>query len=116
MSAKQDYWSECIAIAAEECGLTLTPEQLECLADGAERGHEYYGDSFYSPPDGDRIGDVEREWKAKVKALEDEHARYVRNAEAAVKLALGTYDDAVVSIESHGEVLRHGGGLPVRIQ
>ncbi len=84
MSAKRDYWSECIAIAAEECGLTLTPEQLECLADGAESGHEHYGMAFYSPPPSDRLNDIEREWKAKLKAQQDEHERYMRNAETAV--------------------------------
>lgn len=25
-----DYWKECIGIAADECGLVLTDEQLNC--------------------------------------------------------------------------------------
>ena len=55
MTAKQDYWQECISIAAEECALKLTPEQLDCLASSAEAGHEHYGMAFYSPPESDRI-------------------------------------------------------------
>lgn len=65
-----DYWKECISIAAEECDLTLTSEQLEYLAGSAESGHEHYGMAFYSPPASDRYNEIEREWKAKYKALE----------------------------------------------
>lgn len=39
MSRDLDYWKECIAIAAEECDLKLTEEQLQCLADSASAGH-----------------------------------------------------------------------------
>lgn len=109
MTATQDYWAECIAIAAEECGLTLTTEQLEYLAGAAESGHEHYGMAFYSPPWSDRMADIEREWKAKLKAQQDEHERYVRNAEQAVKQALRVHRDDPVTIGEHGEVLRHGG-------
>lgn len=109
MSAKQDYWQECISIAADECDLKLTPEQLDCLASAAESGHEHYGMSFYSPPASDRISDIEDEWKAKMKAQQGEHERYVRNAETAVKQALRAHRDDQVSIGEYGEVLRHGG-------
>lgn len=109
MSEKRNYWSECIAIAAEECGLTLTPEQLECLAGGAEGGHEHYGMAFYSPPASDRIGDIEREWKKKVADLEARLAKYQDDAETAVKQALRLRRDDHVTIGAHGEVLRHGG-------
>ena len=113
MTAQRDYWSECISIAAEECGLTLTTEQRDYLADAAESGHEHYGMAFYSPPDSDRIGDIEREWKAKLKAQQAEHERYVNNAETAVKQALRVHRDDQVTIGSHGEVLRHGGRTEV---
>lgn len=109
MSAKQDYWVECIANAAEECGLVLTPEQLECLASGAESGHEHYGMAFYSPPASDRIDDIEREWKKKVADLEARLATYRDNAEIAVKQALRLRRDDNVTIGAHGEVLRHDG-------
>lgn len=41
-----EYWKECISIAADECGLVLTEEQLECLASSVEGGHENYGMAF----------------------------------------------------------------------
>ena len=109
MSAKQDYWQECISIAAEECDLKLTPEQLDCLASAAESGHDHYGMAFYSPPSSERINDIEREWKAKLKAQQDEHERYVHNANTAVKQALRIHRDDPVTIGAYGEVLRHGG-------
>ena len=43
-----DYWTECIETAADECGLLLTAEQLECLAGAAESGHQYYGQAYPS--------------------------------------------------------------------
>jgi hypothetical protein len=57
----RDYWAECVAIAANDCGLTLTEEQLQCLAGAMESGHEHYGLAFYTPPASDRISDVQRE-------------------------------------------------------
>lgn len=59
---KRDYWAESMAIAAEECGLVLTPEQLEYLAGAAESSHEHYGMAFYSPPASDRIAQLQREF------------------------------------------------------
>lgn len=109
MSAEQDYWSECISLAAEECDLTMTAEQLECLADSVAAGHECYGMAFYSPPASDRLSDIEREWKAKLAALQGEFDAYRNNAETAVKKALRQHSDAQVTIGAYGEVLRHGG-------
>ena len=109
MTAQLDYWKECIAIAAEECELALTPEQLNYLAEAAESGHEHYGMAFYSPPPSDRLNDIEREWKAKLKAVQDDHERYVRNSETAIKQALRVHRDDQVTIGEYGEVLRHGG-------
>ena len=115
MSSEKDYWQECIAIAAEECELTLTREQLDCLASAAESGHDHYGMAFYSPPASDRISDIEGEWKAKLKAQQAEHERYVRNAETAVKQALKVHRDDPVVIGEYGEVTLCG-GRSVRIQ
>lgn len=56
-----NYWRDCISEAAEACGLTLTIEQLQCLAEGASGGHECYGMAFYSPPAGEYLtGENER--------------------------------------------------------
>jgi len=109
MNAHNDYWKDCISEAADECDLKLTPEQLDCLAGAAESGHDHYGMAFYSPPWSDRMSDIESEWKAKLKAQQEEHERYVRNAETAVKRALRQHSDAQVTIGEYGEVLRHGG-------
>jgi hypothetical protein len=108
MTAQRDYWQECIAIAAAECDLKLTPEQLDCLASSAEAGHEHYGMAFYSPPPSERLSE-------KLKALQAEFDAYRGHAEVAVKQALRLHRDDHVSIEQHGEVLMHG-GRTVRIQ
>lgn len=109
MSEKKDYWKECISIAADECDLILTDEQLDYLASSAEGGHENYGMAFYSPPASDRIIAIEREWKARLKVKQDELDKYMQNAEIAVKQALHVSQDTQVTIGSYGEVLRHGG-------
>lgn len=115
MSEHKDYWKDCIAEAAGECGLNLTPEQLDCLAGGAEGGHEHYGMAFYSPPWSDRMGDIQRESTDKLKRLQAEYDKYKRNAETAIKQALRVHLDDPVTIGERGEVLRHG-GRTVRIQ
>ena len=105
----KDYWAECISIAADECGLELTSEQLDMLAGSVQGGHENYGMAYYSPPPSERINSIEAEWKAKYRALEAEFERYRGKAEAAVGKALRQYTDANISIGEHGEVFRHGG-------
>lgn len=109
MSAKQDYWSECIALAAEECGLVLTSEQLKALAGAAEIGHENYGMAFYTPPLSDRIASVDREWKDKLRAKEAELDRYQVGAETAIKTALRMHRDSNVSINYDGSVYKTDG-------
>ena len=104
-----DYWKEFISLGAEECELALTSEQLAMLAESVQGGHENYGMAFYSPPASDRLNDIEREWKTKLKRLQDEHDAYRNNAETAVKRALRQHDDSLVTIGEYGEVLRHDG-------
>ena len=48
MSA-ENYWFECIAEAASECGLTLSDDQVRFLAQAAEGAHDHYGQAFYRP-------------------------------------------------------------------
>lgn len=110
-----DYWKECISTGAEECGLELTDEQLECLAGSAQGGHEHYGMAFYSPPWSERMDDIEGEWRKKYSELQAEFDRYRGNAEKAVGRALRQYADANISIGDHGEVFRHD-GRSTRIQ
>lgn len=65
MSAELDYWRECVSIAAEECDLEMTAEQLNALAESVQAGHEYYGMSFYQPesPYPSEIERLEKELK-----------------------------------------------------
>lgn len=104
-----DYWKECIVIAADDCDLEMTPEQLEYIADSVSSGHEHYGMAFYSPSSSDRINDIEEEWKRRLKALQAEFDAYRNNAEVAVKRALKVHRDDCITIGEYGEVLRHDG-------
>ena len=104
-----DYWEECLASSFDEHGVSVTAEQLKSIAEDVQGGHENYGMAFYSPPASDRLNEVEREWKQKYDALIRDFEKYRGNAETAVKVALHQYSDAQVSIESNGEVFRHGG-------
>jgi len=108
-----DYWKECIAIAADECGATLTAEQIEEIAESVQGGHENYGMAFYSPPATDRYSQIEREWQARLDAKQAELDDYRNNAETAIKKALRQQSDALVTIGEYGEVLRHGGRTEV---
>jgi hypothetical protein len=71
-----EYWKETLAIAAEECALVLTDEQLTALAEAAQGSHENYGMAFYSPPSTDRLSEIEDGWRKKVKQAEAEAERY----------------------------------------
>lgn len=59
---RDQYWDECISIAADECGLVLTKEQLDCLSGSVRGGHENYsmasGDDVASS---NRYAELERE-------------------------------------------------------
>lgn len=108
-----DYWKECISLAADECGVVLTGEQLTEIAESVKGGHENYGMAFYSPPASDRYSQIEREWQAKLDAKQAELDAYRDNAETAIKKALRQHSDAQVTIGECGEVLRHGGRTEV---
>ena len=55
------------------------------------------------------MDDIEKEWKEKLKAKDQELERYRANAETAVKRALRQHSDANVSIGEYGEVTRYDG-------
>ena len=38
-----DYWKESLASAAEDCGLVMTDEQLDFMADAMKGSYECYG-------------------------------------------------------------------------
>ena len=104
MSRDHDYWAESLAIAAEECDppVTLTKEQLAYMAEAMSSAHEHYGMAFYSPPPSDRINDIEREWKRKLKEAQDELEQYRGYAEKAVVRVAGLPSHAKVFIDRYG--------------
>lgn len=109
MSNDLSYWNECIEIAAEECGLTMTAEQRSAIAENVSNWHENYGMAFYSPPSSERYDAIEREWKQKYEALKAEFEAYRGNAEKAVHRAFRLHRDTTVSIGAHGSVEGHDG-------
>lgn len=113
--SKADYWEETIAIAADECGLSLTKEQIGYLAGAAEASHDNYGLAFYSPSASDFYAGVERDWERKYNALQKEFDTYRNNAESAVKIALHRSSNDSVSIGEYGEVTLYS-GRTVRLQ
>lgn len=70
-----DYWEECISIAADECGLTLTKDQLECLASYVVGGHENYGMAFGHDCIPNPLNTEVESLKRRIKELEEEHER-----------------------------------------
>ena len=109
MSSDISYWSECIETAAEECGLQMTQEQRQTIAENVSSWHENYGLAFYSPPSSERYDAIEREWKQKYVALEAEFESYRGNAEKAVHRAFRLHRDTQVSIGANGTVEGHNG-------
>jgi hypothetical protein len=100
---RSDYWEECVQVAAEECGATLTHEQIEYIAQAAQSCHENYGMAFYSPPAGDRISAIERECRAKVKNAQDEADR-IRSDFVANVCMRRRCDPSDVILEGGGHV------------
>lgn len=109
MRNTSDYWQECIAVAAEECELTLNKEQLEYIADAVENSHENYGMAFYSPPNSDRLEAIKREEDFRFNQLKQEFETYKSNAEKAMKTALQMHFDDKISISEYGDVFVHNG-------
>jgi hypothetical protein len=108
-NAKIGYWKECIGQAAGECGLTMTDEQLMCLAQSAKDGHECYETGFHSPQY-DRTPDVGQELKSKYKMLERKFEDYKISAEAEVRRALRLGGGTGISISSSGKIERYSKG------
>jgi molecular chaperone GrpE (heat shock protein) len=101
-----DYWKESLSIAAEECELVLTDEQLGYLARAMEGSHDNYGLAFYQPPSSDRLNSVNREWQRRYDALQRELEEYRDRAEKAVKRVAKLPSDAKISIDKFGYVER----------
>lgn len=100
----QQYWEECLSIAAEENDIVLSSDQLAILAEAASAGHENYGYAFYSPPASDRIHEIEREAKAKLDSKQRELDKLESDAANAIRKAHGLYPETIISFGRNGEV------------
>lgn len=113
-----EYWEEAVAIAFEEADAWpaydgLTKEQRDFIGKSLAGSHENYGMAHYTPPPSDRLNQIDREWEAKLKAVQRDFDAYREDAETAVRKALRQRVDTQVSIGKHGEVFRHGGRTEV---
>jgi hypothetical protein len=104
MSGPIDYWKECISVGAEECGLPISQEQIDYIAERAMYAHEEYGMAFYTPPATDRVSDMKREFNEKIEKEQRENERFRKNAENAIKSSLKLSQDSRISIDDNGEV------------
>lgn len=109
MRTTLDYWKECISHAADECGLSLTAEQIDTMATAVQVGHENYHMAFYSPPSTDRLKEMEKEYNKILIAKEIELETFKAKSNLALKKALNQYDDVNLVVGEHGEVYRCGG-------
>ena len=98
-----DYWTECIVIAADECGLALTEEQLECLSGSVEGWHENYGMSFGHDCIPNPMSSEVEELKAEIRKLEESHKRQLYGIKKGVAQRRNV-DPHDVHIEDDGHV------------
>ncbi|WGL99126.1 hypothetical protein QE177_04390 [Arsenophonus sp. aPb] len=101
-----ECWKESIVIGAEECGLQLTKEQVECLAGSVEGTFENYSLAHSYPSPSDIAQTNNDVWERKYKELETKFRLYKQEAECAVKTILEMPSHAEISIENDG-VIRH---------
>lgn len=104
---RKSYWIECVVIGAEECGATLTKEQVEYIAESVQGGHENYsmasGDDVASA---NRHAYLDRE-KADLKAeLRRERAKITCrhcNGTGAITTYGGTFQSTSRCIKCDGQ-------------
>lgn len=111
MSSKAEYWADALGEALEAIGKfdTLTHAEINECGEALATSAECMSMAFYSPPDSDRISEIDREWKRRLTALQAEFDQYRGGAETAIKRALRQHSDANVSISKDGSVTRFGG-------
>lgn len=73
-----EYWKECISIAADECGLILTEEQLEILSDSVQGGFENYDMAHGADVSFRSTDSVYKDKYDELKRKNEEHEQWVR--------------------------------------
>ena len=105
-----DYWEECISIAANDCGLTLTKDQLECLAGSVESGHENYGMAFGHDCIPNPMSSEVESLKKQIREMEKRHEKQLHGIKKGVALRrqVSVHE---VCIEDDGHVKYYPRGL-----
>jgi hypothetical protein len=109
-----EYYEEAFSIAMEEIGCwhlveQMTKEQRQQVGASLATSVEMSSQAFYTPPSSDRYNEIEREWKAKYKRLQDEYERYVDTSGKTLGRILRQYSDTHVFMDDDGNVFRSGG-------
>lgn len=73
---QEKYWEEALSDAFDGCNAThiwgmLSEEQKNDIAKSIRISEECKSLAFYTPPPSDRLNEIEREHKRKIKELED---------------------------------------------
>lgn len=104
------YWIETIDSSLKECGISATREQIEQIATDVQCSHENYGLSFYSPPSGDRIYDIQRENEKKLKNIQAENEKSENAAKVAISRMLNyKYRPEQIIIQNNGDAFVYDG-------
>lgn len=98
-----DYVQEQLAQVALDLSLALSQESLEALTIASIDACRQYKEYSYEPSWGDRLNDIEEEYKKKLKTKEAELNNYIKNAESAVARILHK-DGYQISIGEGGSV------------
>lgn len=108
MNSYEKYWEETLSEAFEGAGAyelysQLTPEQRESIAKSLRISEECKSLAFYTPPASDRYNEIEREYKAKIKALEEQSRKQYEQLTNALGSVL-KLDPAKLSLNRDGGI------------
>ena len=101
MKAQIDYWRDSLIVAAEGCGLTLSKEQANYLAEAMAGSHENYGLAFHRPSADDRLRTMRRE-------QDDAYKRLTEEAQRQHGIAIKRLEDKLDSALAEIRVLKGG--------
>lgn len=72
-----NYWQETVSDAADECGATLTPDQIRFIAEAVQSSHENYGLAFYIPPSTDRISEIKKDYQDQLSKIRSDNQQNI---------------------------------------